>query len=56
MITDEQIITLAEELNTADLAGQWNGDYWGDKPADSLGNIAHELKLIREALQKIANG
>ena len=55
MVTDKQIVMLAEELNLADLANQWTGDYMGDKPADSLAVIALELVKIREALEKIAN-
>jgi len=62
MVTEKQIIELAEELNkvadaqyetSAAIENLNNGDYYGDKLADSIADIAKSLRILsgREELK-----
>lgn len=54
MTKDQQIIDLAKELNNeeaqyeiaAAIESLNNGDYYGDKLADSIGDIAKSLRIL----------
>lgn len=42
--TTEALNAIEEQL--ADLGREWIGDYYGDKPVDSLADIAKSLRIL----------